>query len=171
MIAQLEFWPPPPPPPKECVWETSHRCDPRARPLADRHYNRQSVGAPNFVPPGRCFVLVTGTEDAVWVTSWPFAEYVRHAWGGAWINSLFRNESPRLASDLIRDAVARTRGHYGTPPELGMVTFVDTEKVRHKRDPGRCYLKAGFKKVGYTKGGLLALQMKPSEMPPPIFSA
>lgn len=25
-----------------------------------------------------------------------------------------------------------------------MVTFVDETKVRHKRDPGRCYRKAGF---------------------------
>lgn len=28
---------------------------------------------------------------------------------------------------------------------MGIVTFVDAAKVRHKRDPGRCYRKAGFK--------------------------
>jgi len=30
---------------------------------------------------------------------------------------------------------------------------------------GYCYLKAGFKHVGFTKGGLWAWQMLPSEMP------
>jgi hypothetical protein len=46
-----------------------------------------------------------------------------------------------------------------------MVTFVDAKRVRAKRDPGRCFRKAGFRPVGYTKGGLLALQLVPSEMP------
>jgi hypothetical protein len=63
-------------------WHLSHRADPRARVLADRHYNRQSIGAPGFVPPGRCLVLLASDESAFWVTSWPFAEYVKHAWGG-----------------------------------------------------------------------------------------
>lgn len=38
-------------------WRLSWRADPRARPLADRHYNRQRIGAAQFVPPGRCLVL------------------------------------------------------------------------------------------------------------------
>jgi hypothetical protein len=148
------------------MWERSHRFDRRALPLADRHYNRQKVGSPQFVPPGRCLVLLTPDADALWVTSWPFAEYVRHAWPGAWVCSLFRNESPTLSSELIRDAVSATRASMGTPPALGMVTFVNADKVRPKRDPGRCYLRAGFRRVGLTKGGLVALQMLPSEMPP-----
>jgi hypothetical protein len=49
-----------------------------------------------------------------------------------------------------------------------MVTFVDPTKTKKKRDPGRCYRKAGFRQVGYTKGGLVALQMLPHEMPPPM---
>ena len=48
-----------------------------------------------------------------------------------------------------------------------MVTFVDADKVRSKRDPGRCYLRAGFRRVGETQGGLLAFQMAPHEMPEP----
>ena len=39
-------------------WRLSHRADPEARVLADRHYNRQKPGTPQFVPPGRCLVLV-----------------------------------------------------------------------------------------------------------------
>ena len=153
------------------IWTLSHRFDPRALPLADRHYNRQKVGSPQFVPPGRCVVLLSDDERALWVTSWPFAEYVRHAWAGAWVNSLFRNEGSGLSSELIREAVAATRAAFGTPPSLGMVTFVNADKVRHKRDPGRCYLKAGFERVGETKGGLLAFQMLPHEMPNPAPAA
>jgi hypothetical protein len=101
------------------------------------------------------------------VTSWPFAEYVKHAWAGAWVCSCFRNEGPRLSSELIRDAVAATRAHFGDPPPLGMVTFVDRDKTRRKRDPGRCYRRAGFVHVGETKGGLVALQLLPHAMPAP----
>lgn len=126
------------------LWQMSWSADPRARQLADRHYNRQSVGAAKFTPPGRCIVLRTPGADAVWATSWPFAQYVRHAWAGAWINSLFRNESEHLSSDLIREAVAITSGIWADVPDLGMVTFVDADKTRRKRDPGRCYLRAGF---------------------------
>lgn len=145
-------------------WQLSHRADKSAAAIADRHYNRQHIGSPQFVPPGRCIVLLSLDERAVWVTSWPFAEYVKHAWAGAWVNSIFRNESPVLSSELIRQAIAATR-YYWEPPALGIVTFVDTTKVRHKRDYGRCYRKAGFRGVGYTKGGLLALQLLPADMP------
>ncbi len=122
--------------------------------IADRHYNRQSIGAREFVPPGRCLVLLTETADALWITSWPFAEYVKHAWAGAWVCSAFRNESSSLASSMIIDAVAATRHR-----------FVNRDKVRRSRQPGRCFLKAGFSYVGETKGGLIAMQMLPESMP------
>lgn len=144
-------------------WRISHRADPTAVRIADRHYNRQKPGTPQFVPPGRCVVLLA--DHALWVTSWPFAQYVKHRWPGAWVNSLFRNEGEGLSSDLIREAIAATRAVWGDPPALGMVTFVDADKVRHKRDPGRCYVRAGFQHVGQTKGGLVALQLLPEAMP------
>lgn len=148
-------------------WTLSHRADRDALPLADRHYNRQKIGSPQFVPPGRCIVLLSRTKDALWVSSWPFAEYVKHQWAGAWICSCFRNEGPQLSSLLIQEAVAVTRSIWGYPPDLGMVTFVDASQVRHKRDPGRCYLKAGWQRCGKTKGGLFALQIKPDAFPEP----
>jgi len=151
----------------ESPWRLSDRFDPAALPLADRHYNRQKVGSPQFVPPGRCLVLLTADRSALWVTSWPFAQFVRHAWGGAWVNSLFRNEGEGLSSDLIRLAVAHTAARWPAVPDLGMVTFVDASKVRRKRDPGRCYRKAGFHHVGFTAGGLHAFQMPPTDMPAP----
>jgi hypothetical protein len=153
------------------VWHLSHRADPLAVKVADRHYNRQKVGSPQFVPPGRCVVLRTEDYGALWVTSWPFAEYVKHAWAGAWVCSLFRNESDHLSSDLIRQAVAVTRWVWPDAPPLGMVTFVDRAKTRRKRDPGRCYRKAGWRVCGETKGGLVALQILPEEMTEPMAPA
>jgi hypothetical protein len=147
------------------LWDISNRADRRAAALADRHYNRQKIGSPQFVPPGRCLVLLTPNADAFWITSYPFTEYVKHAWAGAWVCSAFRNESDTLSSKLIIDAVAATRWRWPDVPSLGMITFVDTTKVKHKRDFGRCYLKAGFKNVGFTKGGLVALQLRPDSMP------
>ena len=149
-------------------WLRSHRFDVNALPLADRHYNRRKVGSPQFVPPGRCVVLLTGDRDALWTTSWPFAAFVRHAWAGAWVNSLFRNESATLSSELIVQAVAATRYLFGDPPALGIVSFIDASKTRRKRDPGRCYVKAGWTRLKQTtKGGLVVVQQLPADMPEP----
>lgn len=70
-----------------------------------------------------------------------------------------------LASDMIREAVAITKWKWPNVPDLGMVTFVDRAKTKPKRDPGYCYLQAGFKPCGETKGGLVALQLLPADMP------
>lgn len=152
------------------LWTKAHRADADCLPLADRHYNRQKIGSPQFVPPGRCVVLKA--PGAVWVTSWPFAEYVKHRWAGAWVNSLFRKECDGLASDFIRDAVAATIAVWPDIPDLGMVTFIDplhvkSRKIRGRQAIGESYFEAGFKHVGYTKGGLWAMQLLPNEMPDP----
>lgn len=112
-------------------------------------------------------VLTAQTETGVayWVTNWPYAEWVKHDWAGAWVCSAFRNEGAARSSRLIREAVAATRAFFGEPPELGMVTFVDPEQVRAKDDPGHCFIIAGFRPCGETKGGLPALQMLPAKMP------
>ena len=158
---------------KTTIWTRSHRADKEALPVADRHYNRQKPGSRQFVPPGRCVVLKhvrDGECKALWVTSWPFAEYVKHAWAGAWVNSCFRKECEGNASDFIREAVACTLGVWPDPPELGMVTFIDPKHVkprmiRSRPTWGHSYFEAGFTHVGYTKGGLWAFQMLPTEMP------
>ena len=163
-------------------WHLSHRADPRALPLADAHYNRQKPGSPQFVPTGRCIVLLTERADALWVTSYPEASYVMHKWKGAWVCSCFRNENQYnrknkggyLSSRLITEAVAATRWmsemlpNWGEIPELGMITFVDPRYVRNKEHFGECYLKAGFEVVGQTKKRkLIALQLPLSRMPEP----
>jgi len=157
------------------AWRLSYRADEAALPLADRHYNRQAIGSPQFVPPGRCVCLLTADRSALWVTSWPRAEYVQHTWAGAWINSLFRNEGTGRASDLILEAIAITRAIW-TPPAAGLVTFVDPAAVLGVRRRGGtiygyCYLKAGFEHVGFTtERNLWAWQLWPARMPDPDFS-
>lgn len=148
------------------IWELSHRADPRAVALADRHYSRQKPGTPQFVPPGRCLVLYakTATGEAVWVTSWPFAQYVKHAWAGAWVCSIFRNEGAGLSSTMISEAVAATRAFFGAPPALGIITFVLPSAIR-STNPGACYKRAGWKRVGAAKDGKPCLQQLPDAMP------
>lgn len=149
------------------IWHRSWKADPRGRPLADRHYPRQKKGSLQFAPPGRTLVLITAGADALWITSWP--KYAQHEWVGAWINSVFRNESSTLSSSMILDAVAATRAFFGDPPPLGMVTFVAPEHLKPgNTNPGYCYLKAGFKKVGWTKKRRRrVLQLLPADMPLP----
>ena len=162
------------------TWFPSTRGDKRALPIADRHYNRQKPGSSQFVPPGSCLVFLSEAADSLWVSSWPKAEYVKHAWAGAWICSCFRNESGSLSSTLIREAVACTLDAWGDPPALGFVTFVDPTKTTPKDVPGWCYRRAGWKRArcpihasktegcmackGLTKGGLVALQLTRRQM-------
>ncbi len=167
-------------------WHLSFRADPLGRPIADNHYNRQNVGSKQFVPPGACVVLVI-PGVALFVMSWPKAEYVKHDWAGAWVNSTFRNErgAEFRSSELIREAVAATLSVWPVPPPEGIITFVDEDKVKRKRDPGRCYLRAGFEQLfTYDYGadrrraprvtwseGHLVFQMRPERMPsaePPV---
>lgn len=106
--------------------------------------------------------------SALWITSYPEAQFVHREYPDAWLCCLFRREPecPTLASELIIEAVACTRWKYGEPLASGMITMIDARKTRHKRDPGRCYRRAGFLPVGFTKtDGLYILQLLPEDMP------
>jgi hypothetical protein len=149
-------------------WQLTDRGDPQVAAMADRHYSRKTVGAAQFTPPGRVVVLRTPDADAVWVSSWPRFTRPGFAWHGAWLCTIFRNESGHLSSELVTEAVAVTRHRWPAVPTLGMVTFIDAGKVRRKRDPGRCFRRAGFVEVGRTiDRGLIALQLTPAAMPQP----
>lgn len=157
-------------------WMQTQRADKAAAKIADRHYSRQKPGTNQFTPPGRVIVLVTPQYDALWATSWPYAEYVNRVMPDAWVNSIFRNESGRLSSEMILQAVACTKWYFGNPPQSGMITLIDTTKVkpikkRSKEHWGYTYEKAGFEQVDKTQGGLLIFQLLPNKMPkaaPPL---
>lgn len=154
------------------LWQQTWRADPDVAALADRHYSRQTIGAKQFTPPGRVLVLRTESADAGWATSAPFAEYVHRVYPGAWVDTLFRNESAHRASLLIEQAVAASRWYFGPPPSEGMITMIDTTKVRPIKRHGIAiwgwvYRQVGFQEAGYTKGGLVILQLLPADMPLP----
>ena len=145
-------------------WMRTHRCDIRGAAMADRHYSRRRHGTPQFVPPGRCVVLMNVDRTALWVTSWPM--FVKRSWcPDAWMCSLFRNESSVLSSDLIVEAVAATKFAWPDVPTDGFVTVIDPRKVR-STNPGCCYQKAGWTRLHErTKGGHVIFQLRPEDMP------
>lgn len=57
---------------------------------------------------------------------------------------------------------------WGPLPLAGFVTHVDADRVRRKRDPGRCFLRAGWARVGETRGGLVVLRLSPCPATEPI---
>lgn len=71
--------------------------------------------------------------------------------------AVFRNESPHLSSELIRqaDAVA----DFAWPGERHY-THVDQARVR-SANPGFCFMAAGWKRCGVTKSGLIVLEKSP----------
>jgi hypothetical protein len=107
-----------------------------------------------FVGPGEKMVLLTGDDLALFVwrkfRSMDAQEGVNCA--------VFRNESPALSSGLIcaADDLAWERW-----PGERLYTYVDPNRTRRKRDPGRCFLRAGWKHAGWTSRGLRILDMKP----------
>lgn len=141
--------------PQYGAWMVTHKGDVSCRLLADRHYSRQTAGHPLFTRPGRNLVLRTARGDAVWVT-W---RGIRDDGLDAWECTLFRNESKCLSSDMVRWAVVATHAEWGSFPRDGMITYVASDKVR-STNPGCCYKKAGWKRIGESKKrGLILLQL------------
>lgn len=126
--------------------------------MFDEHYSRRHYADGRipllFVGPGEKVVLVT--PDALAVFTWRKFRSMRDEEG---VNcAVFRNEGPERSSDLIRAAVAIAWERW---PGQRLYTYVDPRKTRHKRDPGRCFLRAGWQHCGWTKGGLRILEIRP----------
>ena len=143
--------------PADGYWRKVRRTDPRARALADRHYSRQTVGARDFMASGRVLVLLTHCTHAVWGV----IENLDPVGNRRWRCSIFRNEGLVLSSVLIREATARTyvfwqSRYHGLPP-VPLTTEVDPARTLKKRDPGRCFRRAGWSVRGVVRG-LVVLQ-------------
>jgi hypothetical protein len=124
--------------------------------LFKRHYSakRKPGMQRQFVGPGESIVLLTPDARALFV--WRKERYRLDQQTG--VNcAVFRNEGSEAgrASDLIEAAVSEAWKRW---PGERLFTFVDPSKVRRKRDPGRCFLKAGFKLCGVTPKGLLIFE-------------
>jgi hypothetical protein len=108
-------------------------------------------------------LLATVGGDAVWGA----IENMDPAGGRRFRCSIFRNESMVLSSVLIREATERTyaywRRHYGGLPTVPLTTEVDPGRVLRKRDPGRCFIRAGWRRVDVRRG--LVILEAPGDRP------
>ncbi len=112
-----------------------------------------------FVGPGGKMVLLTADARALFVWRRERPEFRTD--GQVGVNcAVFRNEGTAAgrSSDLIRAACDLAWERW---PGERLFTFVDVGKVRRKRDPGRCFLRAGFRKCGATQTGKLILERNP----------
>jgi hypothetical protein len=137
--------------------------------LHARHYSRYEYADERarvlFVGPGDKLVLRTERADAAFVWRKFVDDCIDERTGEKQqgVNcAVFRNEGEHLSSRLIRqaDAIAdetwTDRRHY---------TYVSREKVA-SRNPGYCFLMAGWRRCGMTKGGLIVMErVLPEPMP------
>lgn len=122
--------------------------------MYERHYSckqyKDGRERKIFCGPGEKIVLRTRNADALFV----WRKFIDNS-GQRGINcAVFRNESPILASNLIRQAdeiadfIWPSERHY---------TYVSQTKVR-SRNPGFCFISAGWERCGTTRNGLLILE-------------
>jgi hypothetical protein len=122
--------------------------------LYERHYSayRYKDGRvrTQFIGPGEKLVLRTRDADAIFA----WRKFIDDS-GQTGINcAVFRNEGAHRSSELIRQADAIADAIW---PDSRHYTYVAAEKVR-SRNPGYCFLKAGWRRCGRTKSGLLILE-------------
>jgi len=148
-------------------WIEVSKCSPVARDLARPHYSRAKPDSRELGPPGQKIVLVGRDGKAVWGSHRPapWAGVKRMDGFEGHSCFIFRNDGGPLSSLIIREAVAYTARKWGLAP---FITYVAIEKVRHKRDPGRCFIKAGFHRVSVKErtkhGPMLRLEMSVDEV-------
>lgn len=85
--------------------------------LADRHYSRRTVGSPQFANNGRKLILRNAEGSVLFVWLFPKPE-LRFDKQTGYNNSLFRNESERLSSDIILEAEQWALREVGTGSAL-----------------------------------------------------
>ena len=146
--------------PIEPLWYLTKDGDASCLALYERHYSayqyKDGRKRKLFTGPGEKIVLRTADGDAMFV----WRKFI-DASGQQGINcAVFRNESPHLSSDLIRQADAIAYFYW---PGERHYTFVNAGSVRSK-NPGFCFLRAGWRRCGMTKGGLLIFEHLPSFM-------
>jgi len=132
--------------------------DPDARAMYERHYSarryRDGRKTAKLVGPGEYLLLTTPQRDALIafrVSHRPIAGQY-----GIYL-SVFRNESCRRASELVRAACAKAWHRW---PGRPIFTLVDPRRVT-SGVPGYCFRRAGFQRTGTTRRGLLVFTRQP----------
>jgi hypothetical protein len=146
-------------------WFSVKDGDPRAFALMKRHYSfqpyvdgrRQNGNYRNrylFIGPGEKMVLITSDCKALFA----WRKFIDKS-GQRGVNcAVFRNESDILSSVLILEAEQLAWDRW---PDSKLYTYVNAKKIKSS-NPGYCFQKAGWKKVGKTKcRGLIILEKLP----------
>lgn len=139
----------------EPLWFRVDKFDERAVALVDGllpdgrvlapHYSRQTPGSDQVAPPGETLLLLAGDGLSVWVACHNYEPGETDT--RRWRCTVFRREGGVIASELVRAATAATYDYWRRVyawPGIPFETEIDPAAVRHKRDPGRCFLKAGW---------------------------
>jgi len=139
------------------VWWLTKDGDLDCLALYERHYScyRYADGRKRtqFVGPGEKVVLRTKRGDAVFA----WRKFIDDS-GQEGINcAVFRNEGPYQSSELIRQADSIADALW---PDSRHYTYVRAAAVK-STNPGYCFLKAGWKRCGMTKSGLVILERLP----------
>lgn len=149
----------------EPIWWLTKDGDLDCLDLYERHYScyRYVDGRERklFAGPGEKIVLRTEAGDAMWVWRVFIDNCIDHRTGERQqgVNcAVFRNESAHQSSMLIRQADAIADCIW---PGSRHYTYVRAEAIRSK-NPGFCFISAGWRKCGRTKGGLRILERNPS---------
>lgn len=137
--------------------EVRDGASPTAAAIFDRHYSRGAAGSPFVAGPGEKMVLLTPCARALFV--WRQFVSKDPTVGADDVNcAVFRNEGAGLSSSLILEAMALAWRKW---PGRRLYTYVDPRKVR-SRNPGYCFLMAGWRRCGITKRrGFLILEVRP----------
>lgn len=143
-------------------WLSVSDRDARAIAIYSRHYSTKKNGKTRddwlrhgFVGNGPKLVLLSSQEDAIF--AWLNAENRLDGEMGANC-TVFRNEGSVLSSDLVREADDMAWAYW--PETKRHFTYVDASQVRPKRDPGRCFLRAGWTDTRRVSGrGLRILEI------------
>jgi hypothetical protein len=130
--------------------------DPEMAMLADRHYSRRTIGARQFLYSGRKLVIRDALGDVLF--GWLYPDEDKRMDGQKGYNcAIFRNESPRQASDIILECERLAFEKWG-PNRL--YTYIDPAKTKviissfdrplwgirkGERIVGYCYRRAGWK--------------------------
>lgn len=127
--------------------------DQGVRDLVSRHYSVKKPHSASWWSPAKTLCLTNADRTIVFVWQNPNPAYRRDGQTG-YNCSLFRNEDRRLSSEIILEAEKLVTEIWGP---ARFYTYVDPEKVK-SRNPGYCFLKAGWRRFGSSKSGKLLFE-------------
>ena len=138
-------------------WRFTTDGDPYGMALYERHYSCRGYKDGRqrrlFIGPGEKMALLTQCARALFV----WRKFLDDSGQQGVCCAVFRNESGIKSSLLIREAMEVAWSRWSGER---LYTFVNAGQVRSK-NPGACFLMAGWRRVGMTRGGLHILEATP----------